>query len=167
MKQLLVFDKDVEVLIPNVLPRASELAPATAENINANFKLIETIRKYLINRRHGAIALPQVGVNIKAVVAVKEWKSNVTATVLLNPTYTLDPKATLVYCSENCMSLGKLPMAVPRSTKCTIEYGSFVTGPVNRVVLLGKEAFSMQHVIDHSNGTYWGGDATHGKALVA
>jgi peptide deformylase len=167
MKQLLVLDKGLEVWIPGVLPQASELTPATEENVSRNWSLIEALRTYLINRKHGAIALPQVGINIKAVMAVKEWKNNVTATLLLNPTYVPDPHASVVYCSETCMSLGKLPMAVPRTTKCTVQYGSMLTGPVNRVILLGREAFAIQHVIDHANGTYWGGSATHEKTLVA
>lgn len=167
MKQILAVDKGIEVWVPGELPKASELVDATEENIARNWALIEKLRTYLLNRKHGAIALPQVGIYVKAVMAVKEWKDNVTATLLLNPVYTPDPAAAIVYCSEACMNLGKLPMVVPRTTKCTVQYGSLITGPVNRIILLGKEAFSMQHIIDHANGTYWGGTATHEKTLVA
>lgn len=151
--------------IPEKLPSAKELSIATSSNVERHRGKIDLLVNYLRRRGHGVIALPQIGVNITGLVASKTWNTGkVEVGVLLNPDYEPLEGSSVVYCSEQCMNLGPIPVGIPRHSKCKVTYRQLNWMKATQV-LVGDIALSMQHAIDHATGRYWGIENTNVRAV--
>lgn len=163
---VLEITKTQQLWVPSICPEKKHIADATAENIERANHRIQLLRTYLHTRGYGAIALPQVGINIRCLLAGKLWKGGTTETLLmLNPSYEGISDSEIVFCAEKCMNVGPLPVGIPRYTKCKVSFTTYVGAKAHRI-LIGPDALSMQHVIDHANGTYWGVPATNERSIA-
>lgn len=143
---------------PEVLTTPAQILtfPLSADEI----ALIEQMKDLLLRLKGVGLAAPQVGVakqiiiiNIaeEAKVLRKDANEIVPVTVLINPSYTQAPDATITQDWEGCFSVVDTTGKVPRFNKITYRaftpYGAPITATAE-----GFTARVLQHEIDHLQG---------------
>jgi peptide deformylase len=117
--------------------------------------LIKPLKKFILKHNLYGISLPQIGVNTRICGIRNFWQTRSESEVLflINPSYgPIEKHSIKVLCRETCLGSPSRSLLVERNKYCTLHYTDLWTNKREKRYL-GPSLLSVQHVIDHTNGS--------------
>lgn len=152
---------------PHLRQKSSKVHIITDEVLSTIDKMIKASLNWEKSHPHelsAAMAAPQIGAPIRAIILRENLdnKSDTTFTALINPEITkLEGKIKKDY--EGCLSVPRIYGLVPRHTKVRVK-ALLADGTPIRIKATDNLARTLQHEIDHLNGTLFIDHIKHDKS---